>query len=64
VTYPTAHRDLADLYQRGLLDRHKVGKQHRFVPVPARSMKLFDSLWGHRRTLRLPTRSVGGCRPL
>ena len=44
VTYPTAHSDLADLYQRGLLDRHKVGKQYRFVPVTERLTELFDSL--------------------
>lgn len=43
VTYPTAHSDLADLHERGLLERHKVGKQHRFVPVTERLIELFDS---------------------
>ncbi len=41
VTYPTAHSDLTDLHQRGLLDRHKMGKQYRFVPVTERLMELF-----------------------
>lgn len=43
VTYPTAHSDLTDLYNRGLLDRHKVGKQYRFVPVTERLLELFDN---------------------
>ena len=43
VTYPTAHSDLSDLHQRGLLERHKVGRQHRFVPVTERVMDLFAS---------------------
>lgn len=43
VAYPTAHSDLTDLYNRGLLDRHKVGKQYRFVPVTKRLLKLFDN---------------------
>ena len=44
VTYPTAHGDLSDLYQRGLLERHKVGRQYRFVPVAERVMDLFANL--------------------
>ena len=43
VTYPTAHSDLADLYQRGWLERHKVGRQYRFTPVTERLMELFDN---------------------
>lgn len=42
VTYPTAHSDLTDLYKRGLLERHKVGKEYRFVPVTERLTKLFN----------------------
>lgn len=44
VTYPTAHSDLADLHKRGLLERHKVGREFRFVPVTERLMELFESL--------------------
>ncbi len=43
VTYPTAHSDLTDLHQRGLLDRHRVGREYRFVPVTERLIELFDS---------------------
>ncbi len=30
ITYPTAHSDMMELYETGLLRRRKVGKQHRY----------------------------------
>ena len=33
ITYPTAHSDMAELHARGLLERHKVGKEFRFFAV-------------------------------
>ena len=33
ITYPTAHSDMADLHARGLLERHKVGREFRFFAV-------------------------------
>ncbi len=44
VTYPTAHGDLTDLHQRGFLERHKVGRQHRFVPATERVTDLFANI--------------------
>ena len=42
VTYPTAHADLTELWEKGLLDRYKVGKQYRFAPVPSALEALFE----------------------
>ena len=42
ITYPTAHGDLVDLHTRGLLERHKVGKEFRFFPVADELRKLLE----------------------
>lgn len=40
ISYPTALADLSKLVEVGLLERHKVGKAHEFVPVPALADRL------------------------
>lgn len=43
ITYPTAHQDLTDLHNRGLLERYRVGREYRFVPIPERLADLFGT---------------------
>ena len=42
ITYPTAHSDMAELHDRGLLERHKVGKEFRFFAVVEELRKLLE----------------------
>jgi Fic family protein len=46
VTYPTAHADLSELFESGLLRRRKVGKQHRYFLVPEKLGDFLDSTVG------------------
>ena len=43
VTYPTAHSDMVEMHEQGLLERLKVGKQYRFFPVTEELEKLLRS---------------------
>ena len=42
VTYPTAHRDLVELHEKGLLERHRAGREHRFFPAAEQIEQLLD----------------------
>ena len=42
VTYPTAHSDLKELCEQGLLERRKSGREYRFYPAAERLQELFD----------------------
>ena len=42
VTYPTAHRDLVELHEEGLLERRKAGREHRFFAAAEQIEQLLN----------------------
>ena len=43
VTHETARADLTTLVERGLLERHRVGREYRFHPAPALPRRLKEA---------------------